>query len=712
MRALAALILFLAVTVFLVPYAESSVISISRVSIDPTGYEDSTTREWRGSFWVITATVDTSESYLFFNATTSALSGLNSIQDKTIIPASTIKITVTPRQPYWEIPLHATPYMIYPETYGTDLEYWLPNKPTSKSAKSVPELDITVLESSSNDVWRLYTPFDVTVEKQGNNSFTQTVQISNTGGTDTIVVSNPADDSEKLLIQDLGKLYTGLGQPQLDEVLIIDKSLVFRQREVVNAIKYPSWSDVITPNVDENYALYWFGGGNYYKSGADRVKCWDDGTSSPKHVSAASWATIDYESIVEEGDFPGSHRLPDVTGLFGVITWKKVEPIAASIFENNTSTTPTGLSLVGYLKKKFPSSLLDIGQLYNEGWTITSDNKLRIYAPSFSSSSLVTIKISSELADSVVYQPIIASGRCEQAYWNSTKTTSCTLTEGDAAVLKVKQFGSKSSRITVKPSISNDVPISISPAMDGSVLDPDTTHDFIFQVRNLGAEAEQDASVTFTIKNDLGIVTDTQTLQLKLMPHARPTEQSQSSFVDGYPLWLWLVVVAAIAGSTSVGSLLYRSRSLRKRGTLLPPPPPEPLSPLPTNIKGKPRIKFRKKLFVACFLLILIAGLGLYYYDAYHKLGISVVGVGLGDVSYISAEIKLTLEIHNPNLLPVLVPSGDFDIYLNNQHLAYGSFGSLIVAGSSRARVTVSVAFSAIDVPFLVYGVATGGGKT
>lgn len=711
MRLPAALFTFLFIVVFLIPCAESSVISISRVSIDPQGgYEDSSTHEWRGSFWVITATVDTLESYLLFNATTSTLSGLNSVEDKTIVPTSTIKITVRPRQPYWEIPLVSKTYMVYPKTNGTDLAYWRPDKLTYKSQNSVPELNITVLETSPNDVWGLYTPFDVTVEKEGHNSFKQTVQFNKTGGTDTIVVSNPADNSESLMIQDLGKLRTGLEEPRWNEALIIGKSLVFeKNNELIHAIEYPSWPDELTPNVDENFALYWFGGGNYYKSGENKVKCWDDEKSSPKHVSAKSLWDFDYESIVEEGDFPGSHRLPDTTGLGGIVTWKHVEPIAASIFENNTSTTPNGLSLVAYLKQNFPTSLLDLDQLYGQDWAITGDSKLRIDAPSFSSSSLITLKISSELADSVVYQPPIAYGRCEQAYWNSTKTTSCTVTEGDTAILKVKQFSSKSSKITVTPSVPSDIPISISPIMDGAILDPDSTHDFIFQVRNLGAETERDTCVTFTIKNELGTVTDTQTLALKLMPHAAPNRPS--SVADGYPLWILLGAVAAIACGTVASYLFYRSYSSRKKGVSSSPHSPEPAPPLRTKVTGTTKIRVRKRILFACFTLVLIAGLGVYYYDAYPKLGFSAVGVGLGDVSYTSAEIRLILEISNPNLLPIFVPSGGFDIYLNNQHLAYGSFGSLFLAGGSTGRITVPVTFSATDVPFLIYGIVTGGGK-
>jgi LEA14-like dessication related protein len=120
----------------------------------------------------------------------------------------------------------------------------------------------------------------------------------------------------------------------------------------------------------------------------------------------------------------------------------------------------------------------------------------------------------------------------------------------------------------------------------------------------------------------------------------------------------------------------------------------------------------RRKITVVLlsFLLIGIA-LGVYYYSAYHRLGFRLVGVGLGNVvPYLSVEFRLILEIRNPNVLPVYVPNGDFDVYINGQHLAIGDFGSLTVGGSSRGRVTVPVTITIVDVATTIYGLITGGG--
>lgn len=120
----------------------------------------------------------------------------------------------------------------------------------------------------------------------------------------------------------------------------------------------------------------------------------------------------------------------------------------------------------------------------------------------------------------------------------------------------------------------------------------------------------------------------------------------------------------------------------------------------------------RKKILlvvIACILVILIS-LALYYNNAYRRLKLSLVGVGLGSVTYTSAEIRLIIEVQNPNALPVYIPSGDFEIYINGQHFCHGNFGSFSVGGNGRTRITVPVTFYLTDVPMVLYGLITGGG--
>jgi LEA14-like dessication related protein len=120
----------------------------------------------------------------------------------------------------------------------------------------------------------------------------------------------------------------------------------------------------------------------------------------------------------------------------------------------------------------------------------------------------------------------------------------------------------------------------------------------------------------------------------------------------------------------------------------------------------------RRKILLIILLsaLVILTSLAIYYNSAYRRLKLNLVGVGLGSVTYTSAEIRLTIEVQNPNALPIYVPSGDFEVYINDQHFCSGNFGSLTVSGSSRARITVPVTFYLTDVPMVLYGLITGGG--
>ena len=120
----------------------------------------------------------------------------------------------------------------------------------------------------------------------------------------------------------------------------------------------------------------------------------------------------------------------------------------------------------------------------------------------------------------------------------------------------------------------------------------------------------------------------------------------------------------------------------------------------------------RKIIALAIILIVIvaIAGLAIYYYDAYHKLTFQLSGVSVGNVSLTTLTANFVITIGNPNQLPIVIPIGDFQIYINNQHLGKGTFGSQTIAGNSQSQITVPVTFSAANIPSALYGVITGGG--
>jgi len=85
--------------------------------------------------------------------------------------------------------------------------------------------------------------------------------------------------------------------------------------------------------------------------------------------------------------------------------------------------------------------------------------------------------------------------------------------------------------------------------------------------------------------------------------------------------------------------------------------------------------------------------------------------VGLGSVSLTSLQTTFGITIGNPGPLPIYVPNGNFEIYINDQYLGAGSFGSVTIGGNSQSHIIVPVTFNATDVPSVLYGLITGGGS-
>ena len=175
--------------------------------------------------------------------------------------------------------------------------------------------------------------------------------------------------------------------------------------------------------------------------------------------------------------------------------------------------------------------------------------------------------MSTELADSIVYQPIVGCGKCEQAFWDSTNTASSTIIDNDTAVLKVKQLATSTSKITVTPSIPSGVPASVTPLTDSAIVDPNAVHTFQFKVTNLGTQTNQTSTITFTISNDLGTVTDTVTLDFDLIVIENPQTNPPpgNTGIEGDPLWIWLITVISITMVTASVYGVYTYRSSKKK---------------------------------------------------------------------------------------------------------------------------------------------------
>jgi hypothetical protein len=118
----------------------------------------------------------------------------------------------------------------------------------------------------------------------------------------------------------------------------------------------------------------------------------------------------------------------------------------------------------------------------------------------------------------------------------------------------------------VTPTVPANIPVSVSPQMDSAIVDPNAVHTFQFEIRNLGTQSNQSSTITFTVTNDLGTVTDTISLDFDLIITQGDQQNPPPTNVpdEGDPLWIWLVVVISITVITASIYSIYNYRSPRK----------------------------------------------------------------------------------------------------------------------------------------------------
>jgi len=363
----------------------------------------------------------------------------------------------------------------------------------------------------TDESWKLYTPFKIQLYKNG---VLKDEQVVNTlGGTETITLT--ADSPEETVkVQNLGKLGTGLGEPAFGDLIILDEAHIFKiEGNIINEIQYDK--------DPYSFSNYWFGGGEHYYAvatyGSGPVMRWPDGT--PAHYW--KWGSIN--EPIENYMFPGVYRQDTSTDYWML-------PYPADIFEDKpkdmpipTTTiegvtyegSPFGYSLVNYLANKRGHQLYTLQDFdeYNQGVEIV-DNKMRIYLPLSSFNNLITVWISTEAADAIVYQPVPSKGIITSIEWLGTGDIS----DKDMAKVTVKQESQDGGRVTVTVSGTEGYPVSVSPTTDSAILDYGESHTFFFTVKNLGTGTVQSGTLAFTVTNDLGEQTDQKTLDFKLEP--------------------------------------------------------------------------------------------------------------------------------------------------------------------------------------------------
>ena len=467
------LITITVVAVFLATPPKLTIIAVSQIKIEPKGYENPQTGEWEGTYWVVTAVTDISDEIAFEKILENGTEA--TIDDKKVVTKSTISIKLDPHRPYWEMPLTWEPVTVYPKTYQSAGRAWWFSR---EEDVYVPAVNLQVYRFA-RDYWEAHTPFTISVYKDDKligSQFVDTV-----GGTETVTIVNPSDPKEQITITNLGKIGAAY-QITLGRLALIEGlTYAYDENVVEHILRYDSTSD--------SFSCYWFGPPtkdndyNRWKDIGCPIGLWIDtgvlGDYVAGVVSAPGW-----EDKTEIGTY-------------------RAKPKAASFND-----------IISYVEKFYHRQKIDI---WGEGAELV-DNKLRVYLPYGAMSSLITIRVSSELADTVVWRPPVANIKV-----SIYPTDLGEIGEERSFMVVFKQESTERSTgridLTFEP---ENLPVAVIPDTLNPTLDPGATLSQYFTLKNLGAGERTSGTLVITCRELVtGSITDQARISFTLLPRAQ-----------------------------------------------------------------------------------------------------------------------------------------------------------------------------------------------
>ena len=496
-------------------FSSFSLIGVSRVEIDPTttGYKDSRSGEWCGSYWIISLSTDfddqiagfhlaandggdPSETYAESLGSKTTVSSYTS-GGKQLVPTADVMVHIQPHSPYYEREMEIQQGKYVKEAWGRSFSL-LGNPRTSEHVDELVFRHYSFADVGGGN-WILHTPFLVTVYKNG--ELYASREIDSVGGAIVYRIPESGGGDEAVYLIDLGKLDTsGYGEPQWDDILYFNENNIFvRSPTADNLLRYDSGetpTSVMGSAVGKVsahcFSTYWYGD---YRWMSDGTPTTTGTTNLPS-------------GFVRSGDSVVPKR-PDV--FSNIIPYLKQKNI-------QTVNMPTGFS---HLEKVTGAQ---------------SKNYLRVYFNYGTKSSLVIVKISTELADTIVWQPQVAN-------FEITSFPDF----GDVANIKTSYItikcvgGAGSAQVSFTKSPA-DLSLSVIPVFGTGRLENGESVKIPFDIQNLGTESSMDFSIIAKVKNVLGSVTDTATAKGRLLEKTGSSTivnvvtQYEDTLINGLPV--------------------------------------------------------------------------------------------------------------------------------------------------------------------------------
>jgi len=199
-------------------------------------------------------------------------------------------------------------------------------------------------------------------------------------------------------------------------------------------------------------------------------------------------------------------------GLFGTTTGKPVKPVKLPEEKTELPEDKRDFDcLIEYLNRKGYTEVPMPGWLVGEPEVV--GGKLRLKLPFGSMNSLIVIKISTELADTIVWEPLVGNFKI------TDMPEIGDVGDRKLQTIKIKNEATISASGTVWLSVNpEDAPLTASPVSFGTgTLDSGEEKIYTYDILNLGTTEEVPFKVTAKVTNALGTITDSKTVSGKLL---------------------------------------------------------------------------------------------------------------------------------------------------------------------------------------------------
>lgn len=471
--------------------------------------------KYLGTYWVVTTTVDTDNTYYFyFNKEESALDKNDTDGNYKIIPKAKMSFTFKPKRPYYEIPLSFEQIevtgTVYYASSSTVSWYEGPEKtvlhtvytPVPDISKSISPTVINAWIQSGDYIPILHTPFTLTVEITSETGVTYKeehyIDITTNGTTFKLI--DKGENKVATLIG-LGQLKQGWGEPHIQPFVYFDKTNIFKlnlpakgsreSMEITSALRkdYTAYS----------FSKYWFGEygniNNYYWSYPNEKDPLHlaDRTPRPKYEYVYFKEPL---SEVDEG-----YAYKDDWYTKG---WSYLKcPLCKGYAHYATPIKPDFTDVMDYLRNE-GANPVDLTFGYANVNYEVKENKLYIYYPYGSCSALVQLFISTELADS--YAVAIGQGTfsIKQAYWKSTGTDANNELVKDVICVDVYNSGQEATaevRLAFSPETYKNY-FQYEPYLQ-AIIQANDSHLFQFTVNCLGVPQDISGEITVSLYDTL-----------------------------------------------------------------------------------------------------------------------------------------------------------------------------------------------------------------